>query len=304
MNDFLQLTANGLFRGMSYAAMGAGLALILGVTGRFHFSYSLTYTIAPLTAFGVAAWAKLPFWPAAVAGVLAAIVVSIAIEVLIYRPVSARAGANSLLAVLVSSLGFSILGVAVLQLLLGTGSIPFYGPELSSIELGPVIFTNFDLFQAISALVLVLVLALLLARTPLGRSIKATRSNPPLAALLGINTGRINVAVFAIGGLITGVCGIWFGLQYTVEPTMGDRVIIYSFVVAFLAGTRTSPLRTLAVGLALGLLEQWASLVLSAQWSQTAVFAVLVGYLAVLSTRGAWRKWLPPRRVPTTPAGT
>lgn len=303
MNDFLQLTANGLFRGMSYAAMGAGLALILGVTGRFHFAYSLTYTAAPLAAFAVASWSKLPFWPAAAAGVLAAIALSIAIEVFVYRPVSARAGANSLLAVLVSSLGFSILGVAVLQLLLGTGSVPFYGPELSSIDLGPVIFTNFDVFQSISALVLVLGLAVLLTSTPLGRSIKATRSNPALAAVLGINTHRINIVVFGLGGLITGVCAIWYGLQYTVEPTMGDRVIIYSFVVAFLAGTRTSPLRALVVGLALGLLEQWASMLLSAQWSQTAVFAVLVIYLVLLSTRGGWRKWVPARRVLTRPAG-
>ncbi|MGO4691950.1 branched-chain amino acid ABC transporter permease [Glaciibacter sp. 2TAF33] len=303
MNDFLQLTANGLFRGVSYAAMGAGLALILGVTGRFHFSYSLTYTIAPLAAFQVASWTQLPFWPAALVGVLAAVALSIAIEVFIYRPVSARAGANSLLAVLVSSLGFSILGVAVLQLLLGTGSVPFYGPTLSSVTLGPITFTNFDVLQAISALVLVIGLALLLARTPLGRSIKAARSNPPLAAVLGINTRRINIVVFGIGGLIAGVCAIWYGLQYTVEPTMGDRVIIYSFVVAFLAGSRTSPLRALVVGVALGLLEQWASILLSAQWSQTAVFAVLVVYLVALSTRGGWRNWLPPRRVLTRPAG-
>lgn len=296
MNDLLQLTANGVFRGLPYAAMGAGLALILGVTGRFHFSYALTYTIAPFAAFQAAQSLGLSFWPAAAVGVLASVLLSVAIESLIYRPVAARAGKNPLLAVMVSSLGFSIVGVALLQLLVGTGSIPFYGPPLQSISLGAVTFTNFDVASALTALVLVLALALLLARTPLGRAIKATRSNPPLAAVLGINTRLVNIVVFAIGGVISGACAIWYGLQYTVEPAMGDRVIIYSFVVAFLAGTRRSPLRAIGVGLALSLLEQWSSIWLSVQWSQTAVFAVLVVYLVVLSSRGAWRAWLPAKR--------
>jgi branched-chain amino acid transport system permease protein len=296
VNEILQLTANGVFRGMSYGALGAGLALILGVTGRFHFSYALTYTIAPIVAFQVAQAVGMPFWPAAAVGVIAAMLLSVAIEVFIYRPVAARAGANSLLAVMVSSLGISIAGVAILQLLLGTGSIPFYGPPLSAINLGPVTFTNFDVMQALSALVLVVALAIVLGRTPLGRSIKATRSNPALAGALGINTRRVNIIVFAIAGVITGVCAIWYGLQYTVEPAMGDRVIIYSFVVAFLAGTRSGPMRALVVGLALGLLEQWLSLVLSVQWSQTAVFVVLVVYLVVLATQGRWRALLPTRR--------
>ncbi len=77
---------------------------------------------------------------------------------------------------------------------------------------------------------------------------------------------------------------------------MGDRVIIYSFVVAFLAGTRTSPLRAIAVGVSLSLVEQWASLWLSAQWSQTAVFVVLIAYLVALSTQNIWRAWLPATR--------
>ncbi|WP_167043650.1 branched-chain amino acid ABC transporter permease [Salinibacterium sp. ZJ454] len=292
MEDFLQLTINGVFRGAFYGALGAGLALILGVTGRFHFSYALTYTVAPFAAYGIAQAVGLSFWPAALVGVLAAVLLSVAIELLIYRPVAARAGANTLLAVMVSSLGFSIVGVALLQLLLGSGSVPFYGPPLQAITLGPVLFTNFDLFQAITSVVLVLALTGLLVWTPIGRSIRATRSNPQLAGALGIRTSRINIVVFAIGGLITGVCAIWYGLQYTVDPIMGDRVIIYSFVVAFLAGTRSSPLRALAVGAVVALLEQWATLVLSVQWSQTAVFLVLVVYMIALSTQRIWRPWL------------
>ena len=48
---FEQLTANAIFRGAAYGLLGAGFAIILGVTGRFHFAYSLTYTLGAYMAF-------------------------------------------------------------------------------------------------------------------------------------------------------------------------------------------------------------------------------------------------------------
>ena len=42
---FRQLTVDGFFRGCSYGLLGVGFALILGVTGRFHFAYGFTYTL-------------------------------------------------------------------------------------------------------------------------------------------------------------------------------------------------------------------------------------------------------------------
>ena len=46
-----QLTVDGFFRGCTYGLLGAGFALILGVTGRFHFAYGLTYVLAVYFAF-------------------------------------------------------------------------------------------------------------------------------------------------------------------------------------------------------------------------------------------------------------
>ena len=71
--DLWQLTANGVLRGSLYAALGAGLALVLGVTARFHFAYALTYTIAPYVAFLVLDRVGLPFGMAVALGLVAAI---------------------------------------------------------------------------------------------------------------------------------------------------------------------------------------------------------------------------------------
>ncbi len=284
--DLWQLTANGVIRGAFYAALGAGLALVIGVTARFHFAYTLTYTVAPYAAYWAMDALGAPFWPAALAGLAAAVAVSVLLELGVYEPVARRAADRAMLAVLVTSIGVSTAGIALLQLALGTGSLPFYGPEVVLRELGPVRISSFEAGQAATGLLLVLGIAAFLAFTPLGRSVKAVRSNPGLAGVLGISVRRVNLVCFAIAGLVSGACALWYGLLYTVQPTMGDTTVIYGFVVAFLAGTRSSPLRALPVGIGLGLLEQWASIWLSLQWTQTAVFTVLAGYLAFLAAKG------------------
>lgn len=300
--DLWQLTANGVLRGAFYAALGAGLALVLGVTTRFHFAYALTFVAAPYAAFWALDSLGMSFWSAALAGLAAAVVLSILIELLVYEPVSRRAGERAMLAVLVTSIGLSTAGIAVLQLVFGTGAVPFYGPTISIADYGPVRASNFELLMLLTCVGLVLALTAFLAFTPLGRSVKAVRSNPPLAAVLGIGLRKVNLVCFAVAGLISGAAALWNGLLYSVDPGMGDAVIMYAFVVAFLAGTRTSPLRALAVGLGIGLLEQWSSIWLSVQWSQTAVFTVLVAYLVVLSGRGRWHRLVPARRAAHTPA--
>ena len=146
-------------------------------------------------------------------------------------------------------------------------------------------FLNFDVWQAASAIVLVLVLAAILRWTPLGRQIKATRVNPELATHhRHQRQHRSTSSCFFIGTIFAGVAAIWYGLKYTVDPGMGFTPVIYAFVVAFLAGTASSPIRVFITGIVVALIEQYSSIWLSARWTQTAVFVVLRR-----STSSSWR---------------
>ena len=68
---------------------------------------------------------------------------------------------------------------------------------------------------------------------------------------------------------------------------MGFTPVIYAFVVAFLAGTASSPIRVFITGIIVALIEQYSSIWLSARWTQTAVFVVLVLYLSVLAFKAS-----------------
>jgi branched-chain amino acid transport system permease protein len=283
LETFAQLTANAVFRGAAYGLLGAGFAIILGVTGRFHFAYSLTYTLSAYMAFTFWDRVGLPFWPSAVLGVLVSALVGVAIERLVYRPLAVRAGATALLAIFVASLGIGIAGENLIRLFWGSESQAFFGPTQEAWSIWKVTFLNFDVYQTVTAATLVAALAALMRYTSLGRRLKATRVNPDLATTIGINANGVYLVAFFIGSTFAAVAAFWYALQFTVEPAMGQRPVIFAFVVAFLAGTASSPVRVFFAGVAVALAEQWSSMFISVRWTQTAVFVLLLGYLVVRS---------------------
>ena len=115
---------------------------------------------------------------------------------------------------------------------------------------------------------------------------KPTRVNPDLATIIGINANTVYLICFGIGTFFAGVAAFWYGVQFTVEPTMGQRPVIFAFVVAFLAGTASGPVRVFFTGIVVALLEQWSSMFIPTRWTQTAVFVILFGYLVSKSLQG------------------
>jgi branched-subunit amino acid ABC-type transport system permease component len=279
-----QLTANGIFRGAAYGILGVGFALILGVAHRFHFAYSFTYTLAAYLAFTFVDEGA-PFWVGAIAAIIVVAVFATGVERFVYRPLATRAGATALLAIFVASLGIAIAGENLIRWLWGSQSQSLVGPEAVVYQVWKVNFLNFDVFETATAVVLAVALALLLRYTRLGRSIKAVRSNPELAHTIGIDYKRVYLVCMFIGTVLCGQAAVWFGLQFTVEPAMGLDPVIFAFIVAFLAGTTSSPIRILLTGVVVGLVEQYTSIWLSVRWTQTSVFVVLAAYLTWQSLR-------------------
>jgi branched-chain amino acid transport system permease protein len=284
---FKQLTVDGFFRGCSYGLLGVGFALILGVTGRFHFAYGFTYTLAAYLAFTFTFRVHWEFWISAALGVVLAAVVGAGIERGVYRPLARNAGPTALLAVFVAALGIGIAGENLIRLLWGAQTQAYYGPRKVPHEIWGAIYINFDVWQGASAIAITLALAAMLRYTALGRRIKATRVNPDLAKTIGIDADKTYVICFFLGTLCAGVAAIWYALKYTIDPAMGTAPIIYAFVVAFLGGTARSPIRVFLAGIVIALIEQYSSIWLSVQYTQTAVFVVLVGYLTYLAIRSS-----------------
>jgi branched-chain amino acid transport system permease protein len=194
-----QLAVDGAINGSFYALLGVGFGLILGVTGRFHYAFALIFTFAAYVTSVMESAAGLPVIVAVIAGLLAAAVLGVAIEHMIYRPLALVSGPLSLLTVFISSLGVTIAGVNLITLAWSAQSRSLKLVPVTPLQIGDVTFTTLDLSLVVSAWFLIAALAVILSFTDLGRSIRAVRGNPVLSRMMGTDPGHIYLAVFAIG---------------------------------------------------------------------------------------------------------
>jgi branched-subunit amino acid ABC-type transport system permease component len=283
--EVLQALVNGVINGCAYGLLAVGFALILSVTGRFHFAYAITYALAAFLAAVLEREYGVPFLPSAAAGLAGAAAAGVACDAVVYRPLSDRAGGGAMLVVFVASLAIVIAGENALSLAWGPGPRNLTGIGTHSISLAGTTFTTLDVISVALSVALCGGLWLLLSRSGFGREIKAVRANAQMSTALGIDVHRVHAAVFVLGSLVGGVAALLDGLKYAASPTMGENAVFYALIVTFLAVSSSSPLRLLSVGVGVGLVERVASLWLSPQLSTGVVFVLLLAFLSHRSLR-------------------
>jgi branched-chain amino acid transport system permease protein len=145
-----------------------------------------------------------------------------------------------------------------------------WGPEFKSMGM-PTAFQVVPLFIAGGvvppyyllligvALAAAIVLGLGLARTRIGKVIRAAAHNPGMVSALGINTGLIYGGVFALGCMLAGLAGALAAPVRSLTPGMGFSVLIESFIVTVIGGMG-SILGALIGALLLGLIRSFGSL--------------------------------------------
>jgi branched-chain amino acid transport system permease protein len=283
LHEFGQTVLDGAILGGRYALIAVPVALILGVTGRFHFAFSSTFTFAAYVAAVLTADTGVT-WPlAALAAIAAASLLGVAIEGGIYRPLEIRARGNAILPIFVAALGVTIIVENLIRLIWSSNNrvlVAFPQNPVHFLGLG---MTTVDVVIIGTAVVVAVALHLLLARTGLGRRIKAVRTNPEMSRTVGIEPRRIFLAVFAIGSAIGALGGMLDGMKYAVQPQMGVQPLLYGFVAAFLAGTASDPIKVALAALCVGLVQSLSTIWVSPEVSIIAVFALLIAFLSYKS---------------------
>jgi branched-subunit amino acid ABC-type transport system permease component len=279
--EIAQAIVDGIISGASYALLGIAFALILGVTGRFHFAFGILYTLsAYIAALGVGPWG-LPLIPAALVGLAVGVALGVLVEYIVYRPLATRAGESALLTVFVASLGLMIAGENAIRLIWGNEARNLGGFPDHTYSVAGAHFSLIELVLVLVAIAVALLLTVVLDRTIFGQQIRAVRGNPDMAQAVGVNLRRVFLMVFAVGSLIGGIAALFAGMRFAAAPDMGNTPVFYAFVVAFVAGVARSPIVVGAVGLLFGVAERISTLWVSDNLSALAVFGLLFLWLTI-----------------------
>lgn len=283
-----QLTVSGIVLGSFYALLGISFGLIYQTSKIFHLANAIPFAAAGYGAVWSASILHFPLWASLIFGLLMAVVFGLLILVLGYFPVMARHG--TLLALFLVSLGISVAFPSLLQIVFGTENIALktYGEDgtlgtsfqNNVFTAGFVTITTIDLTKIVVAWAVVAAVVLFVNRTRFGRSITALRTNPTMAAAVGVNSRLVYIVVFALGSLITGISGLFVTAEFVASPTMAIEWTLIGFIAVFFGGIG-SLLGTAVGGLTLGLLSSWSSLFLGIQWTPVIVFGALFIILLV-----------------------
>jgi branched-chain amino acid transport system permease protein len=102
------------------------------------------------------------------------------------------------------------------------------------------------------AIIIGLIFYLFLARTRLGKAIRAAAQDPEAAGLMGVNINQVLALCFGFGALMAGFGGTLISMSYNIEPAMGLEYTIIAFIVIVLGGLGSIP-GSFIGGLLLGL---------------------------------------------------
>ncbi|MFV0474971.1 MAG: branched-chain amino acid ABC transporter permease [Pikeienuella sp.] len=230
----IEQVLNGLQFGVMLFLMAAGLTLVFGVMGLINLAHGALYMVGAFACAWVAA-ASGSFWLGLAASIAAAAAAGAIVEVAVIRRLYGRDHLDQVLATFALILIFSEGARWVF------GSYPLYldAPALLSGAValpGGLEYPLYRLAIIAVGLAVALLLFLLIGRTRLGLRIRAGESDREMIAALGVDIGRLNTLVFALGAALAGFAGAMVGAIQSVQVGMGEPVLILAFVVIVIGG--------------------------------------------------------------------
>jgi len=253
---------SGLLLGAIYMTVAVAFTLTIGVLNFLNFTIPSLFMLTGMVAWASVSRGYLTFagtWAWLVGlfiGVSVAVAASLLVERFTFRYLKMRHGDATEHAIpLVSSLGFLLIFENLILIPLGSESQRFAIPFKADIQIAGLVIGVAQLASCALAVAVVAALSFILKRTKIGRALRTIAENPDTASLLGVEVSRVVPVVFILTGLLSGVAGALFTVNYgDVSPFMGDNVGTKA-IAAMVLGGIGSIWGAIAGGLVVGLAE-------------------------------------------------
>jgi neutral amino acid transport system permease protein len=235
----VQLLVDGLRFGLLIAMCAVGLSLIFGTTGLTNFAHGELVTIGAIIAWYINVRGGVPLIPATLIAMVAGAAVGALNELALWRPLRKRG--TGLVAALVVSIGLSLALRYLIQIVYGGFSNPYADfQNQRAVDYGVFTLTNRALYSIIISVVVLVLVAVMLQRTKIGKAMRAVSDNRDLAASSGIDVNRVILVVWMMGGALATLGGVLLGLSDQVQWDMGFRLLLLMFAGVTLGGLGTA----------------------------------------------------------------
>jgi len=234
MTLVLEQLLNGLQFGVMLFLLAAGLTLIFGIMGVINLAHGSLYMVGAYAAAFAAAQTG-SFLLAVLAGLTAAAVTGMVMELVVLRRLYARDHLDQVLATFALILIFN----QSVTILFGRQPLFVSVPPVlnGSVQLLPgLIYPVYRLAIIAVGLLVALGLYLLINRTRVGMLVRAGATHREMVRALGVDIRLLYTAVFGLGALLAGLAGLMAGPILAVQVGMGEQILIMTFVVVVIGG--------------------------------------------------------------------
>jgi branched-chain amino acid transport system permease protein len=273
MTEFLQILVGGLVVGAIYALIAMGFSLVYRVTGAINLAqggFCLLGALIGYTLGETLGWSVIVAAPAAVA---ATIVVGLVLGQATFVPGLQRLSHANVL-MLTAGLLTVIEGLALVV----WGSQPYSLPPFSGnrpIDVAGILVPSQAFWILGATIVIIVALWFLLARTKLGRGLRACAENQAAASLMGINVPRMTLFSFGLAAAIGAIAGVIVAPTTSLQFDTGRLFTISGFIAVAIGGIGSFP-GAIAGGLLLGVATQLATAYVSSLFSSAIALLLLL----------------------------
>lgn len=273
----LQTTLNGLVTGSYLALAAVGLTFVYGILRLINFAHGDFLTFGAYVGLYVDTTLHAGIVAAALFAVAATAFLSVLLELGLWGPLRRR-GVGSLEMVL-TTIGLAFLIRYTIEFVKGPDIQVLQVNVVSSYKLGDgvTIGKTIAVTMIVSYAILVVV-GVLLRYTRTGKQMRALADNIDLAETSGLNSRRLVLSVWAFGGGLAGLAGVFYVASTgAFTPEFGFALLLPLFA-AVLIGGAGNPYGALAGGVFLGVVQEWSTLFIAPGWK------IVVGFVVLLLT--------------------
>jgi len=230
----LEQCLNGLQFGVMLFLMAAGLTLVFGIMNLVNLAHGSLYMVGAY--FATAAYTRTGSFLLGVAfGLIATLAVGMLVEVIALRTLYERDHLDQVLA----TFGLILFFNEAVAIVWGRTALFTTVPPALAGHLTLLPGLRYPAYRAVIILVglaVALLLYVIVSRTRLGMLIRAGASNRTMLAALGVDVRLLYTLVFGFGAALAALGGLMAGPIYTVQPGMGDDILIQVLVVIVIGG--------------------------------------------------------------------
>ncbi|KQZ01549.1 ABC transporter permease [Pseudolabrys sp. Root1462] len=264
---------NGIVYGGLLYLLAVGLVLIFGLREVVNFAHGALFMVGAYLGFSIAAMGY--WWGGLLVSVVAMAIVGCLLDAMVFSTLRKQ---DHIVTVLVT-FGILLILETVVTKVWGKAYLTYPVPPLlaGTINIGGSPFPVYRLFVIAVSVAVAVSLSVWLRYTRTGLYIRAASTDARVTSMQGINVDRLSLIVVGLGTALAGLSGVVAGPLLSLSPTMGNYILIDSFIVVVIGGLGSFA-GAFVAALLIGQIHNFGAVYLP--WAATVLpFMLMVGIL-------------------------